>query len=77
MKDYEQVQKHFRDEENGEVMIQPRNIQTNPPKLGKVGKNTSFGGKVDYMEDDFNRPKILASEERLRGQALMQEKPFS
>ena len=54
------MQKHFRDpENNGEVMTKPKNIQTNPPKMGKVGKNTSFGGMVPYTEDDFNRPKEL------------------
>ena len=63
MKDYEQVQKNFRDaEDNGAVMIGPRNMQTNPPKLGRVGKNTSFSGMIPYMEDDFNRPKSLAIE---------------
>jgi len=78
MKDFEIVQKNFRDEaNNGEVMIQPRNMQTNPPKKGAVGKNTSFGGMVPYMEDDFNRPKKLAEAERLKGAALMQDKPFS
>ena len=29
------------------------------------------------MEDDYNRPKKLANEERLHGYSLMQEKPFS
>ena len=62
MKDYEQIEKNFRDPENGEVISKPRNIQTNPPKLGKVGKNTTFGGRIDYMEDDYNRPKELATE---------------
>lgn len=62
------MQKNFRDQDNnGEVMTKPKNIQTNPPKMGKVGKNTSFGGMVPYTEDDFNRPKALATEERLAG----------
>lgn len=77
MKDYEQLQKNFRDEENGEVMTQPRNMLTNPPKRGIVGKNTTFGGNIPYMEDNYNRPKEIATEERVKGQALMQEKPFS
>ena len=42
-----------------------------------VGKNTTFGGIINYMEDDYNRPKKLANEERLHGYSLMQEKPFS
>ena len=78
MKDYEQVVKNFRDaEDNGAVIIGPRNILTMPPKVGRVGKSTSFGGKIPYTEDDFNRPKELANEERLAGKALEQEKPFS
>ena len=78
MKDYEQVVKNFRDaEDNGAVIIGPRNIQTNPPKFGRVGKNTTFSGMIPYMEDDFNRPKSLANAERLKGKALEQEKPFS
>lgn len=77
MKEYELLQKNYRDDENGEVKIMPKNILTNPSKLGKTGKNTSFGGNIPYIEDDFNIPKILATEERIHGQSLMQEKPFS
>ena len=47
-------------------MIGPRNMLTNPPKRGVVGKNTSFGGQVPYIEDDYNRPKKMAVEERLK-----------
>ena len=65
MQDFVEVQKNFRSEENPrDVLIAPRNFLTNPPKVGKVGKNTSFGGIVPYMEDDFNRPKKLAEQER-------------
>lgn len=72
MKDFEQVVKNFRDaEDNGNVKIGPRNILTNPPKRGIVGKNTTFEGKIAYMEDDYNRPKSLAIAERLKGMALM------
>lgn len=78
MKEYEHVQKNFRSDENPrEVITSPRNLLTNPPKVGNVGKNTSFGGMVPYMEDDFNRPKQLATKARLAGDALLQEKPFS
>ncbi len=59
------------------MLIHPRNFLTNPPKAGKVGKNTSFGGMVPYMEDNFNRPKDLATEARLAGKELEQDKPFS
>ena len=37
------IDKNFKDDE-GAVMIAPRNILTNPPKKGKIGRNTSFGG---------------------------------
>jgi len=77
MKDFEQVQKNYRDDENGDVIIAPPNIRTNPPKQGRVGKNTTFSGLIPYMEDDYNRPKTLATEARLRGKELEQEKPFS
>lgn len=78
MKDYEQIEKNYRDaEDNGAVIIGPRNIQTNPPKRGRVGKSTTFSGMIPYTEDDFNRPKLLANEERLAGKSLEQDKPFS
>jgi len=78
MKDFEHVKKNYRDEaNNNEVITAPRNIQTNPPKLGKIGKNTSFGGQIPYMEDDYNMPKKIALAEREYGYSKMQEKPFS
>lgn len=77
MKDFEHVQKNHRDPENGDVITKPPNVKTNPAKLGRVGKNTTFGGNIPYMEDDYNRPKTLATEERLAGKLLEQEKPFS
>lgn len=58
-------------------MIAPRNFLVNPPKKGVVGKQTTFSGMIPYMEDDYNRPKELAKIERLKGEALMQDKPFS
>ena len=66
MKEFEHVQKNFRSEENNrEVVIAPRNFLVNPPKKGIVGKNTSFGGVIPYMEDDYNRPKELLKKESL------------
>ena len=71
MKEFDHIQKDYRNEENPrEVNIHPRNFLTNPPKVGKVGKNTSFSGVIPYMEDDFNRPKHLATDARLRGKEL-------
>lgn len=78
MKDFEQVVKNFRDaEDGGNVKIGPRNILTMPPKKGRVGRSTTFEGMIPYMEDDFNRPREIATKERLHGMTLMQEKPFS
>jgi hypothetical protein len=55
--------KNFKDAE-GHVMIGPRNILTNPMKEGKVGKNTSFGGNIPYLPDDYDAIKKLATKER-------------
>ena len=78
MKDFEQLEKNFRDEENPrDVVIGPRNMLTNPPKKGIVGKKTTFGGTVPYIEDDYTRPQKMATEARLAGKKLEQEKPFS
>ena len=39
MKEYEHIAKNFRDpENNGEVIIPPRNFLINPPKQGVVGR---------------------------------------
>lgn len=72
MKEFEHVQKNFRDpEDNRSVLVGPRNFLVNPPKKGIVGKNTTFSGVIPYMADDYNIPKELAKKERLKGQALM------
>ena len=58
MQDTVHIQKNFKAEDNPrDVVIAPRNFITNPPKKGQSGKQTYFGGKIPYMEDDFNRPK--------------------
>lgn len=50
MQDFVEVKKNFKSEENPrEVMIGPRNLLTNPPKTGTVGKNTTFGGNIPYI----------------------------
>ncbi len=68
MQDFVEVKKNFRSEENPrEVIIGPRNFLTNPPKAGIVGKKTTFAGVIPYIEDDYERPKKLATEERLKG----------
>ena len=61
MTDYVEIQKNFKSDENPrEVLIGPRNIMTNPIKRGMVGKQVTFGGKIPYVEDDYNRPKYFA-----------------
>ena len=78
MTDFTEIQKNYRDEENPrDVVIGPPNMRTNPMKRGKSGKQVFFGGKVPYMEDDYNRPKYFAAAEREYHQAMLQEKPFS
>ncbi len=60
MNDYVQIEKNFKNEENPrDVDIPPRNILTNPMKKGQSGKQTYFGGAIPYMEDDYNRPKLV------------------
>ena len=58
-----EIQKNFKDDE-GNVMVGPRNFLTNPPKNGKVGKNTSFGGIIEYIPDEYDHAKEIAKEER-------------
>lgn len=58
------------------MVIAPRNFVTNPPKKGQSGVQTYFGGKITYMEDDYNRPKALAREEHFAAKEKHQEAPF-
>jgi len=78
MTDFVEIQKNYREEENPRaVKIAPPNIRTNPMKRGQVGKQVTFGGTIPYMEDDFNRPKVIAQAEREYHESKLQEKPFS
>ena len=76
MQDRNHIQKNFRNEEK-EVMIAPRNIQTMPMKRGRLGRNVHFGGMVPYIEDEFDRPKEFAAIAREKSLSMMQDKPFS
>ena len=70
--------KNFRDpENNNDVIVGPRNIVTNPIKKGKVGKQTTLGGNVPYIEDPYDIKKKIAQEERKYHEEHVQEKPFS
>jgi hypothetical protein len=71
-----EIQKNFKDEE-GNVVTGPRNFLTNPPKNGKVGTNTSFGGQIPYMPDEYDVAKEIAHEERQYHLSKLQDKPFS
>lgn len=56
--------KEYKDAD-GSIMVGPRNIVTNPIKIGKVGKNTSLGGKIEYLPDDYEIRKKIANKERI------------
>ena len=77
MTDRTTVIKNFKDEE-GAVIIAPRNFLTNPTKKGRVGKNTTFGGQIPFMTgDDYCIAKEIATKEREYHQSKLQDKPFS
>ena len=67
--------------EDGEIETGPRNFTTIPLKSGKVGKNTSFGGPIPYIEDDYNLKKKVYKAELEEHKALVEKigdgKPFS
>lgn len=63
LKEIDEKKKNYRDEE-GAVITAPRNFTTNNLKKGQVGPQTYFEGKFVYMEDDYNRKKALATNER-------------
>ena len=47
-------------DEDGKVVIGPRNFTTIPMKRGKIGKLTTFGGPVPYVADPFDNKKKIA-----------------
>lgn len=64
MVDTTHIKKNFKDEENGGVLIGPRNVVTAGPKTGNCAmRNASFGGMRQHMADDYNYPKKLAWKE--------------
>ena len=74
--DRRDVVKNYRDEE-GAVITAPRNFLTNPCKQGRVGKQTTFGGVIPFMGDDYFAGKTAATKERLFHESKLQDKPFS
>uniref|UniRef100_A0A7S3FT23 Cilia-and flagella-associated protein 96 n=1 Tax=Strombidium rassoulzadegani TaxID=1082188 RepID=A0A7S3FT23_9SPIT len=69
------VKKSHKDED-GAVVIGPKNILTNPIKIGKVGKGTIIGDNIDYMPEDYDAKKKIAIAERKYHEQKVQEKPF-
>lgn len=68
--------KSYKDDD-GAVMVGPRNILTNPMKQGKIGKLTTFGGMIQHLPDDYDAKKKLTAKEREYHLSKIQEKPFS
>ena len=56
------IHKIERDEEN-KVITGPPNFVTMPPKVGKVGKCTTFGGVIKHQADDYNIKKEILKKE--------------
>ena len=63
-------------DEDGAVVIGPKNILTNPIKVGKTGKGTIIGDKIDYMPEDYDAKRKIAVAERKYHDSKVQEKPF-
>jgi len=75
--DYKEIKKNFRNED-GEVVIPPRNIQTSKPKVGNCCMpKASFGGMAEHLPDDYNAPKKLARKELDYHLSKLQEANFS
>ena len=51
--------KTLKDEDG--VITAPPNVKTNPMKKGNVGRGVTLGGKIEYMIDDYNMKKKLAT----------------
>ena len=64
-------------DEDGRVITKEPNIKTGPMKKGKVGKGVTLGGKIEYIADDYNIKKKIATEEREYHMSKVQDAPFS
>lgn len=76
MSDRVEVKRNFRDID-GHVIVQPRQIITNPPKKGTVGKQVYLGEKFGHMPDEYDNSKLEATKAFKAAKAKEQEKPFS
>ena len=76
MSDFKEVKKNFRDED-GAVVVGPRNFLTNPAKQGKIAKNTTFERFPEHLPENYNIQKEIATKELAYHHSKLQEKPFS
>lgn len=67
-------------DEDGNVIIGPKNFYTSPPKKGRVakpGEPVFLGGKIEYMDGDkYDVLKGINKAEREYHHSKCQEKPF-
>ena len=59
------------------VITGPANIKTNPMKNGRTGKSIYFENKIEYIADDYNIGRKLATQAREYHHEKVQDKPFS
>lgn len=76
MQDINHVKKNCKNED-GEVITEPRNFVTAPPKKGNCAlKGATFGGMAEHVPDDYNYPKKLARKELDYHMSKLQEVAF-
>lgn len=68
--------KSYKDEE-GAVIIGPRNFTTKPLRRGKIGVGTTFGGSIPFLGDDYDAKKKILRKEIAVHQSKLQDKPWS
>lgn len=66
--------KNYRDED-GEVIVGPRNVLTVPLKVGQVGPNTKFNADP-WMAEKYDGIRDLARQEHAIHLTKLQDKPF-
>ena len=52
-------------------MISPPQVLVNPAKKGKTGKKIYLGGHQEYMSEDYDTLKKIATEARLHAQEMV------
>lgn len=73
------IQINKRDEE-GTVIVAPRNFATSPPRKGRSGPGTSFAGHTPFIKEPYEIPDILRKKEldyHHEALAKLGDKPFS